>query len=759
MTTKISHFLLKNNKALLLLAILITATLSLKLPNVEMREDEETFISAESPVLKQYREFQSIFDSNEGVVIAYESADIFTPEELNYLSHLQTRLLALPGVKDVKSLLNADNIFGIEEGIEISPIINSSDLSFATANKPYEIFNNNPFFEGVFISEDKKVVALIIDLPGMFNGGTDSLHKAFFENLDKTIKEEEKQSGRRLYAGGDIVTDASVEKLMEKDLTLLFPLALLLSALILFVFFRKSLTTIIPLIPVILAIIWVLGLKGWTHIPMTPVSITLFPLIMVIGLANSIHIINYYQRFRPFENSPNAAMLKTLTAVIKPCFLAAFTTAVGFGSLAVSKVTGIQQMGLFAAFGIMSAFVLSVIIVPFALERSGLFTKTAAHEGKNKLLEPVLKRIDITIQRKPLMIALLFAGITIALALNIPRIKVEGSMASFARENTRLRQDIQFLDLNMSGINSFELIIKGDEDAFKQPENLKKLESIALQMKSTSGVLKTFSVSDLTKTINKALHSGSEHYYTLPLTETEVAQYLFLYEISGGEVLSNFVNEDYSIARLTIRTQQLPNTEQKKIIHKLENLAKGNFSTMNIEITGAGTLMNHINESLISTQIESVLMALGIILLLMFFMFGVKGGMLSLIPNLFPIVSFMGLMGIFGVQLNMATAIIASVTIGIVVDDTIHFFFGYKKEMLKLNNPSIAVTNTLSKVGSALCITSLILSLGFGILVFSNSKFIGDFGIMSASAIAAALLGDLFISPIVLTKSKLFKTK
>jgi uncharacterized protein len=170
-----------------------------------------------------------------------------------------------------------------------------------------------------------------------------------------------------LHIGGDMVTDAAVEQLMERDLSRLFPLALLFSAIVLLVFYRRFITTLVPLAPVLVAIVWVLGLKGWTNIPMTPVSVTLFPLIMVIGLANSIHIISSYRKIRADFSNSYEAMRETLRAVLKPCFLAAFTTAIGFGSLLVSDVTGISQMGIFAAFGVLSAFFLSVVIIPSAL--------------------------------------------------------------------------------------------------------------------------------------------------------------------------------------------------------------------------------------------------------------------------------------------------------------------------------------------------------------------------------------------------------
>lgn len=754
---KIIDFIQFNGKALVLIIAIVTAFMSVRLCEIEMKEDEETFISPNNPVLKQFREFKKTFESNEGVIVAFETPNVFTVENFKYIGKLEAELSKLPGVIKVSSLISANNVNGVDEGLEIYPIINQDSLTDENVKRAKVKVIGNEIYEGVYVSQNHKVTALIVELSGMFSGGSDSLAKHFYKKLTNLVNSQERETGLRIYVGGDIVTDASIEQLMDKDLALLFPLSLLLSAIILLFFYRKLITTVVPLVPVLIAIVWVLGLKGWTGVPMTPISITLFPLIMVIGLANSIHIINHYKRERQIEGNNSEAITKTLAAIIKPCFLAAFTTAIGFGSLAISNVTGIRQMGVFAAFGVMSAFLLSIVIIPFSLKYSKVFTISKPNKQVSSSFAKLLLGIDKLNHLHSWKVIIVFIAITIVMGIYIPKIKVEGSMASFAKENTRLRQDIKFLDSNMSGINAFELIIKGSENSFKNPENLANLNKIACELSKTPEVLKTFSTADMVKTINKALHANNSAYHSIPLTETEIAQYLFLYEISGGEELRSFAKEDYSVARLTIRTSQMPNKKQKEFVSSLENLLLSNFVGMDCEITGFGMLMNHINENLISTQVESILMAFGLILFLMFIMFGFKGGLLSILPNIFPILFFMGLMGIFGIDLNMATSIIAAVTIGIVVDDTIHFFYGYKNEMYVVNNSAISVTNTMLKVGAALCVTSLILTLGFGILVFSNSKFIGDFGIMSASAIASALLGDIFISPIVLIKSKLFK--
>lgn len=755
----IINFILKRRNILLIIVLFLTAGFSLKLGKLEMREDEETFISPSDSVMIQYREFQKKFETDEGVIVAFESPNIFSESEINYLSSLHKKLEQLPGVTEVTSLVNADKITGVADGIEINSLIDTTKVNHELLLNAKTAIIGDPMFEGVYISSDHKVASFIITVPGIFNGGNDSINNAFYTELTKLVSTERKINNRDLHIGGDLVTDASIEQLMDRDLSVLFPISLLFSALVLLIFYRKVITTIVPLVPVLLAILWVLGLKGWTGVPMTPISITLFPLIMVIGLANSIHIISHYRKIRPQAQNSIDAMKETLSRVIKPSFMAAFTTAIGFGSLVVSSVTGISQMGIFAAFGVMAAYFLSLIIIPSALMASNVFSKEKQVEKQSKAMDAVLHKINGLNQKHPWKIALAFILVFIVMALYIPRIKVEGSMASFAKEKTKLRSDIRFLDEKLSGINSYELILSGEENAFKDPEILRKIDGIENKLGQNPDVLKVFGVSNLVKIINKALNEDKKEFFRVPDTEQEVAQYLFLYEISGGDELSSFVDETYSTARITIRTKQMSNEKQKAFLANIEQITASQLGVIKTEVSGFGMLMNHINDNLIETQIQSIIMALGIILALMFLMFGWKGGLLSILPNIFPIVFFLGLMGIVGIDLNMATSIIASVTIGIVVDDTIHIFYGQREEMKLLNSPSKAITNALIKIGAAMCVTSLLLVLGFGILSISASKFIADFGLLSASAIATALLADLFISPILLEKAKLFQRK
>jgi len=753
------NFILKRRNILLVIILFLTVGLSLKLGKVEMREDEETFISPSDSVMIKFREFQKKFENDEGVIVAFESPNIFIESEINYLNRLHKKLEQLPGVTEVTSLVNANKITGVADGIEINSLIDTAMLGNEMLQKAKTAIIGDPMFEGVYLSSDQKVASLIVIVPGMFNGGTDSLNKAFYNDLTTLVSNEKAMNNRELHIGGDLVTDAAIEQLMDRDLMVLFSIALLFSALVLFIFYRKAITTIVPLFPVLLAIVWVLGLKGWTGVPMTPISVTLFPLIMVIGLANSIHIISHYRKIRPQATSSIDAMKETLTRILKPSFMAAFTTAIGFGSLVVSSVSGISQMGIFAAFGVMAAYFLSLIIIPSALVASNVFGKGKQVEKHSKTMDAVLYKINKLNQNHPWKIALAFIVVFVGMAMYIPRIKVEGSMASFAKEKTKLRSDIRFLDEKLSGINSYELILSGEENTFKNPEILSKIDNIETELGQNPDVLKVFGVSNLVKTINKALNSDKQEFFNVPATGQEVAQYLFLYEISGGDELSSFVDETYSTARITIRTRQMSNEKQKAFLENLQQITSSQLGMIKTEVSGFGMLMNHINDNLIETQIESIIMALGIILALMFLMFGWKGGLLSILPNIFPIVFFLGLMGIVGIDLNMATSIIASVTIGIVVDDTIHIFYGQREEMRLLNSPSKAIAKALLRIGAAMCVTSLLLVLGFGILTLSESKFIAHFGLLSASAIAAALLADLFISPILLEKAKLFRRK
>jgi predicted RND superfamily exporter protein len=543
---------------------------------------------------------------------------------------------------------------------------------------------------------------------------------------------------------------------MDKDISLFFPLSMLISALFLWLIFRNISSIVFPLLTVGFALIWVLGLKGSLNSPITPVSTTLFALITIIGLANSIHLISQFRLEFNGTTDKTAAIVASFQKAGNPCFFTSLTTAIGFGSLITSPIPGIANLGLFAALGIMGAFFLSMILIPLGLL---WFTPPTRKNTPTMPLNTFLNTIADINERHRWLIIAIFGSILIFMALGIPRIRIEGSMLEYLKRGTTLYQDTKYLDRHLSGVSTTEIILNGEADCFKNPALLTEIETFQKRLLAHPQVSVSYSVVDYLKMIYRSLNSDDKAFYRVPETPAAIAQCLLMYEISGGAETENYLTTEYDAARISIVTKQMDDRQNRRLFEMIDDHLKNHFSNLDVQVTGFDYLINQLTGNIIRTQISSLRTAFLIILILMLLIFGPKLGFLSLLPNVFPIVFILGLMGWAGFRLNMATAIIASVAIGIVVDDTIHYFTHFKYEYRQTGNIHQSMRAALLSVGRALIFASLILMTGFLIFIFSQTRILMDFGILASIAIFTALLGDLFIGPVLLSSFDVLRKK
>lgn len=754
---RFGEFILKQRIILLVAILAGTVLFSLHLPELKMEDDETTWFSSGDPVLKAYDELEENFAGSEFVIISYVSDNFFTQSEIMYLSSLSQKLEAIPHVIEVSSLTTVEDIVGTESGLEIKRLIEGNPDKGVDFSYLKQRIDLNPFFRGNLISKEGKTIGIVLklDLPENEDKGISEMAEEISADIKTLLLREEKETGRKFYLGGSIITDAEIMLMMEKDMSKFFPLSMALTGAVLFIIFRSLSSILFPLATVFLALMWTLGLKGMANSPITPVSTTLFALITVIGIANSVHLISHYRLELPLHKDRKQALLKSYQRAGKPCLFTSLTTAVGFSSLIVSKIPAIRSLGIFASFGIMVAFILSMILVPVGLLWLKLKPQTTRFKQRR---ENVLSRIGAINLKHPRLVLIAVSLIVLLMGLGITQIRVEPSMLEYLKKGTRLRQDAEFLDEKLSGISSIEVVISGEPDSFKEPGVLRKMERLQEMVEDHPNVPVSFSLVTFVKLINRALSNDRPEYFHIPGTREEVAQSLLLYEMSGGTEIEDFTTINYDMARVSMRTKQMKEEERKKLIAKIMEYTDQNFSQFQVSITGFDNLVHKVTERITLTLIQSFALAFLVILVIMFLLFGLRGGLLSIVPNVFPIVFVLGLMGYAGFYLNIATAIISSIAIGIVVDDTIHYFTHFKHEFQELRERKASMLQALQKVGPALCFTSIVLVLGFCLFLLSETSILIDFGILSSIAVITALLGDLFVGPTLLVKFNIFKS-
>jgi predicted RND superfamily exporter protein len=345
-------------------------------------------------------------------------------------------------------------------------------------------------------------------------------------------------------------------------------------------------------------------------------------------------------------------------------------------------------------------------------------------------------------------------------------VKIETNQIEWFPKKEDCYKSAMLLDKNLSGIGDLEIVIKGEKDALKEPDILKKMDNLSSEIEKLPRVKKVISLTDYVKMINKALKEDNPEYYKIPESKSLIAQELFLFTLSddGREELDNIVTSDYSQGRIAVKTESMPSQESVILGSLLGEMAKEGFSGTGIGVTLTGTtyLDNLMDKYLLESQVKGFSLAfLSVIGVLFIAFWSVKYGGLSIIPNLLPIIFIIGIMGWSGITLNTGTVMVASVALGIVVDDTIHFISRFRKE-LKFNKFPFqdALRETTVSVGKAIIFTSVINIAGFLILLISGFQPTREFGMLIALTLFFAIIGDILVLPSVIIATRRFvKTK
>ena len=741
-------FLISGIAALSILSILF-------MPELKMQVDEDTWFTQDDPTLVTWDRYLETFREAEYALVAYDSENPFARSELEYLSHLTKELETVPYVSKVNSLTSVDDIVGTEKGMEIKALIEKFALSEAEIKNIKERIENNPFIKGNLISKDYKTVEIILNLiPGNAKDReTVETIRKIIGPLKIILKRESEESGRVFHLGGMAVTTFDLTRIIEKDMNRLFFLALFLILIILYLIFRNISAVIFPALSVFLALLWTLGLKGMLHSKISPLSISLYVLILIIGIANSVHLISHFRIEVPRFKNRKDALLETYHRAGLPCFFTSFTTAIGFGSLSISPIPAVKNLGIFASFGIMTAFLLAMIIVPLSL----LLIKDPYKLREPKTALKVFEWIGNFNLKYSFCIIILSVLVILAMLTGIPKINVEGSMLKYFKEGTPLRKDVEFFSKKLGGVSDIEIILRGNFDSFKNPQTLEKIDRFQKAFKAHPKISAIYSMIDYLKIINRALHEDKPEYFEIPKTREEVAQSLLLYELSGGTQIREYATLNYDTTRISLRARQMAEKEREAIIKEIKELASLMFKEFKVDITGSEEMFRKATRNIVLTQFESLGLTLILIFGLMTLIFGVRGGLASIVPNIFPLAFVFGTMGYVPFPLNIATVITAAITIGLFVDDTIHYFSHFRHEFGATGRKDLAMKEALKRVGGALFYTSLILTFGFLIFLYSDLAIFNDLGILASIAIVTALIGDIFIAPALLSKVRIFK--
>lgn len=728
----------------LCLSILVAIPFLIRLPDVKTVDNVDYFTIENDPDVAFYDELKTIFGNDEFFIIAFKKDNLFTKDNLESLKQLTDELSVIDGIRNIKSLSNVDDTIGEEDFFIVQKFLETIPDDPATLEELRKKAVGNPLYLKNLVSADGNTAAIVISVQK--HPDDPGFRKKIISRAE-TILEQYKDYTGEVYMAGWTITNLDLAEYMKKDIATFIPVTYGFIALAVFLFFRNIRLTIIAVANISLCMGCTMGLFPILGILLNNITTIVPPVIIALALCDTVHIFSALdsQVFEKYQDKQKAfeSVLKKLAG---PCFLTTLTTAIGFLSLYLSDIPSIREFALIASAGMVFEYFFAFTFLPafmlFFNEKKLIGSGTGQWEISrylSGLSEFVFKNFRI----------IFVAGILIIIfsIWQSFKISVETNLLEYFKLKSPMRVSTGFVEKELAGVGTIDISFKaGKENAFKSPETLGVIETLQDYINGMGGVDKTLSVIDFIKDMNQSFNNEKPEFYRIPSDSALISQYLLIYE---SDDIRDFVNTSFDHARLSIRLSEHSTRGQAMIIQQIRDFVSA-METKGMDIRISGRAVQDVNaiDSLVSGQINSLTSAVILIFLILFFVLrSFSLGFLSILPNIFPIALNFGIMGLFNIPLNTATALIAAVAIGIAVDDTIHFLTEFKQDFVKGADVRKAVKETIQNKGSGIILSSLILTIGFGVMIFSSFVPTIYFGLLSAVIMLTALIGDTLILP------------
>ena len=783
---RIGYGICRNRIKTLLLMLLLIFSLVAQVPKLTIDTSFEGMLHADDPKRIEYNAFRDQFGQDRIVLCTVETRDVFDKKFLTKLKALHEELQkGVPHLDEVNSLVNARRTEGEGDTLIVEDLLEdwpSAEIDLAEM-KQYAL--NNPVYLNDYVTADARVAAIIIKpIAAVDQGdGGDGLED-FADDIAETIpvekkerdvkrhylsKKENKEVVEAVYqiidkyrapdfrialAGGP-VSEEVYDSTTKTTMRLFTKLSALIILLALYLLFRRVSGAVYPLIIVYLALASTLGVMALAGVSISVFSVVLPSFLMAVGIADSVHIYAIFLR----RLQAGAAKVDAIAYALRHSGLAvlmtSLTTAAGLLSFSMSELSSIGHLGIFAAIGVTLALIYTVILLPAFLSLTPIKVKEVVQPGlQRKIMDRVLIAIADFSSGNPIKIVVGCALMTAVAVFFMLDLRFSHNHKNIFPETMTIRKDEDFIDKVLNGMLSVEIVLDTQkENGLYDPVVLKKLDEISQELvKIRNGnvfVGKVRSMNDILKETNQALHKNNPVFYSIPDDRALIAQELLLFENSGSDDLEKLVDSQFSKTRVSIKIPYMEVIHIDELAKDIYSRFQAKFQTLaDITLTGMSPMMGSTVAAAIRSMTKSYVVAFFVITILMILLVGdYRLGLLSMIPNLFPILFVMGFMGAFNVLIDLNALMICSIAIGLVVDDTMHFMYNYRKYYEITGDSVQAVRETLLSTGRAMLITSIVLTANFFLFLFATFTSTHKFGFYTGFVIIMALLADFLLAP------------
>jgi uncharacterized protein len=784
-----SKFVVRHPRLIIIIVTLLTAFFGFGLQQgIVLDVSPLGFVARGSQSRIDFAEMQKIFGPDDYLLIAVVADDVFSPENIAKLRELHGKVERTSGIIEVLSLINVPYAHSVDGVVEVDKLIPPLEANDSQLGLAREIAVSDRLYTGNLVSADGSTAALNVLL-------NPKLPTPRRHEITRQLYHLAHDSGfKAVYFAGDPFSQWRCTEAIKSDLRLFLPLTLGLIALLLWLCFRSLVAVLLPLGTIALGLIWLMGLMGLVKGHFTILALMLPTLMLAIGCSYMIHVINQIGIVRaraeewesgrtgeresggggeqemerrksdllpalPLLHSPALACIEAAMRYITlPVVVSALTIIAGFLSLAFTHIPAVRTTAIFAAIGAAFTMILSLTFIPAVLA----LLPRRAMEFRVGLTGAMCNRLGETgrwATSHQTVLYVLTAIIVIASLVGMTRINIDIDYFHFFKPSAETSIGVANINQRLSGAVTFELLVDGQRPgAMEEPKTLERIAQLQAFAETQregggQGIDRTISVVDFIKHLNRAYHDNDPQHYTIPTDRKAIEELL-----SDRDQFRGFLSSDARTARILIRSNLTGSHAMATVIEAVERRGRDLFPDYRVLATGTFVMLNRTSDQIAGEQMLSVTIALITIYIVLSLLFGsLRIGLTAIVPNLIPVLFFFGFMGWRGIALNLTTSLVASVVLGLAVDNSVQFIVRFCRVQSETASLRDAIIQSMLLSGRPIIYANVALTAAFVIFALSNFEPIATFGLLSAVTIIGCLVEDLVLLPARLT-SRVFKT-
>ena len=758
MWLKISSIILRNKILLLGILAVITLFLGYHARKVEMSYEYALMLPQKDQAFKDYLEFVEIF-GEEGnlIIIGIQDSNFFQIDRFNAWKQLGAELSEVEGVEDLLSVSNAYNLAKntTERKFEIEQLFPDSIDTQEEIDRQAEIFTGLPFYRKLVYNPENHTYLLAITV------NKDKMHTKDRERMVKSIKKiarnfEAKQQVDLHYSGLPYIRVVNSIKI-KRELYMFSALALAICIVVLFLFFRSFKAVFFPVLIVLIGVVWAMGMLSLFGFKITILSGMIPPLLIVIGIPNSIYMLNKFHHEYVQHGNKMKALQRVIIKIGNATFLTNLTTAAGFATFIIVKSDILRQFGIVASLNIMGLFVLSLLLIPIIFSFIEPPSSRHVNHLNNKFVSEIIRKLILITEhhrKKVYVVAVIILGIGV---YGITLMKSSGYMVDDIPEHDPVYKDLKFFESNFDGLMPLEIMVDTKRPGgVMQLATFNKIDQMEKTLAEYSELSPPISLLNLLKFSKQAFYNGHENYYSLPNNREQnfILQYARFGETDAG-MLHSFIDSSKQVTRISLRMKDVGTKRMEELYAGFIADIDSIFPTDNydVTVTGSSVISFKGTQYLLRNLFTSLGLAILLISIFMAIMFSSwRMVIMSLTPNIIPLIFTAAIMGYSGIPIKASTILVFSIAFGISVDNTIHFLAKYRQELIATGwDIRRSVVLALKETGVSMLYTSVVLFFGFGI--FSLSGFGGTvaMGVLVSLTLLVAVTSNLVLLPSLLT--------